>query len=162
MSESAMPLPPQEPIPSRLNGLVAVITGGAGNIGLESARRYLLEGAKVTLVDLNLERLEEARKTLLDATGAKNPELNLEDSILITKADVTAEEDVQRYVQETVGKFGRLDVALLCAGISYNSTSILDTDVELYDRVMHVNCRSCKCWSRLRPNIYRSILTTLH
>lgn len=61
---------------------------------------------------------------------------------MTVKADVTSEADVKRYVDETIKAFGRLDVALLCAGISYSSTSILETDVDQYDKVMQVNCRS--------------------
>lgn len=60
----SLSLPPQEPIPNRLRGLVALITGAAGNIGLESARRYLLEGAKVTLVDIDAEKLAQSKETL--------------------------------------------------------------------------------------------------
>lgn len=144
MSDSATPLAPQEPIPNRLKGLVALITGAAGNIGLESARRYLSEGAKVTLVDISNERLAEARKTLIDSIEEKYKDLNVEESILTVEADVTAEPDVERYVKETIARFGRLDVALLCAGISYSSTSILETDVDIWDKVIQVNCRSCK------------------
>lgn len=139
-----MSQPPQDPIPTRLKGLVSLITGAAGNIGLESARRYLLEGAKVVLVDISSQALaqskEELIKTLRDLPNGQ--ELNPDDFILIVQADVTSEEGVQRYVDETIRKFGKLDIALLCVGISYSSTSILDTDVEQYDKVMEVNCRS--------------------
>ncbi|KAL5337257.1 hypothetical protein BJX70DRAFT_409392 [Aspergillus crustosus] len=128
---------PQKPIPNRLKGLVVLITGAAGNIGFETARRSLLEGACVVLVDLDGDRLASSAESLhaeLDSTG--------EDEVLTVQADVTSDEDVQRFVRAAVQKFGRLDVAFLCAGISYSSTSILETDVDQYDKVMRVNCRS--------------------
>jgi NAD(P)-dependent dehydrogenase (short-subunit alcohol dehydrogenase family) len=137
-------LPPQDPIPNRLRDLVALITGAAGNIGLESARRYLLEGAKVVLVDINPQRLAQSKEELIDVIKdlPDGKDLDADDLILTVQADVTAEEDVQRYVDESTRKFGKIDVALLCAGISYSSTSILETDVSQYDKVMQVNCRS--------------------
>lgn len=138
------PLPPQDPIPNRLRGLVALITGAAGNIGLESARRYLLEGAKVVLVDINHERLAQSKEQLIGAIKVlpDGKGLDPDELILTVQADVTSEDDVRRYVDESTRKFGKIDVALLCAGISYSSTSILETDVSQYDNVMQVNCRS--------------------
>ncbi|OJZ86491.1 hypothetical protein ASPFODRAFT_134282 [Aspergillus luchuensis CBS 106.47] len=123
----ARSLSPQEPISNRLQGLVALITGAAGNIGLESARRYLLEGAKVVLVDISSQGLaqskEELIKTIADLPDGKSLNGNC-------------------FILTTIRRFGKLDVALLCAGISYSSTSTLNTDVGQYDKVMQVNCRS--------------------
>lgn len=140
----SQPLPPQDPIPNRLRDLVALITGAAGNIGLESARRYLLEGAKLVLVDINPQRLAQSKEELIGVIRdlPDGSDLDPDDLILTVQADVTSEEDVQRYVDEGIRKFGKIDVALLCAGISYSSTSILETDVSQYDKVMQVNCRS--------------------
>lgn len=137
------PLPPQDPIPNRLTGLVALITGAAGNIGLESARRYLFEGAKVVLVDIDAKRLALSKEELLGATRGLSgwEDINPNDLIHTVQADVTAEEDVQQYVEEATRKFGKIDVALLCVGISYSATSILETDVSQYDKVMQINCR---------------------
>jgi NAD(P)-dependent dehydrogenase (short-subunit alcohol dehydrogenase family) len=63
----------------------------------------------------------------------------LADRILCITADVTDEADVARRVQETVAHFGGLDVAFSCAGMSYSSTSILETDIYLWDKVLKVN-----------------------
>lgn len=136
MSDALLPPPSQGPIAHRLQSLVALITGAAGNIGFETARRFLLEGARVVLVDLDADRLAKAADTL------RKEVQGTEDVILSVQADVTEDADVQRFVNETIQAFGRLDVAFLCAGISYSSTSILETDVDQYDKVMRVNCRS--------------------
>ncbi|KAJ5100174.1 2-5-dichloro-2-5-cyclohexadiene-1-4-diol dehydrogenase [Penicillium angulare] len=137
-------LSPHNPIPNRLRDLVSLITGGAGNIGLESARRYLQEGAKVVLVDISSHGLAQSKAELINAIrdlpNAKD--LDSDELILTIQADVTSEEDIQRCINESIQKFGKLDIALLCAGISYSSTSILDTDLDQYDKVMQVNCRS--------------------
>lgn len=136
MSDALLPPPSQGPIAHRLQSLVALITGAAGNIGFETARRFLLEGARVVLVDLDADRLAKAADTL------RKEVQGTDDVILSVQADVTEDADVQQFVNETIQAFGRLDVAFLCAGISYSSTSILETDVDQYDKVMRVNCRS--------------------
>jgi NAD(P)-dependent dehydrogenase (short-subunit alcohol dehydrogenase family) len=131
----------QPPIANRLSGQVAIITGAAGNIGLETASRFLQEGAKVALVDISAEGLKSALATL----STKLPQGKAPEScICCIQADVTSEADVKRYVEETVRVFGRLDTAFLCAGISYASTSIFDTTEETYDRVMRINGKSGK------------------
>lgn len=138
----------QGPIAHRLQSLVALITGAAGNIGFETARRFLREGARLVLVDLDAERLNNAADTLRKEVQAAD------DSILTVQADVTEDADVQRYVNQAIQAFARLDVAFLCAGISYSSTSILETDVDQYDKVMRVNCRSGKSRSCLQLLTY--------
>lgn len=135
MSDALLP-PSQGPIAHRLQSLVVLITGAAGNIGFESARRFLREGARVVLVDLDADRLNKA------ADALRKEDQVADGDILTVQADVTEDGDVQRFVNETIQAFGRLDVAFLCAGISYSSTSILETDVEQYEKVMRVNCRS--------------------
>ncbi|OJJ06488.1 hypothetical protein ASPVEDRAFT_200470 [Aspergillus versicolor CBS 583.65] len=135
MSDALLP-PSQGPIAHRLQSLVVLITGAAGNIGFESARRFLREGARVVLVDLDADRLNKA------ADALRKEDQVADGDILTVQADVTEDGDVQRFVNETIQAFGRLDVAFLCAGISYSSTSILETDVDQYDKVMRVNCRS--------------------
>lgn len=137
-----VPLQPPAPIPNRLNGHVCIITGAAGFIGLETTRRLLAEGSKVVMVDIDEGKLESARKSVVSSSM---PEAHDEDDssfILAVTADVTAEGDVQSFVDQTVKHFGKLDSAFLCAGLSYPSTPVLDTSVDLYDQVMEVNCRS--------------------
>lgn len=82
---------------------VVLMTGGAGGIGQATAQLFLDEGATVVLVDVNESALEKAKDAL---TGG-------EESVHIIQADVTEEEDVKRYVDETVSKFGKIDVFFL-------------------------------------------------
>lgn len=133
---SAPKLP--QPIPDRLKNKITLITGAAGNIGFETARRFLLEGAKVALVDIQPTSLTEAQQKLQEAI----PDTGLLDRTLPLQADVTDEQDVAKCIEQTVAHFGGLDVAFFCAGVSYSSTSILDTDVDLWDKVIRVNMRS--------------------
>lgn len=128
-----------QPIPDRLKDKIALITGAAGNIGFETARRFLAEGAKVSLVDIQETALTETTQKLQDAFPNDS---TLPERVLTIQADVTDQNDVERFVSQTVERFGGLDAAFFCAGVSYSSTSILDTDDGLWDKVIKVNTRS--------------------
>ncbi|CAK7206930.1 hypothetical protein SEUCBS139899_009737 [Sporothrix eucalyptigena] len=135
MDTTTLTLQPPSAIQNRLQGQVAIITGAAGYIGLETTRRFLQEGAQVALIDLDDKKLSRAKTALADIPNA-------EANTLYIRADVTSEPETQAFVDQTVSHFGRLDSAFLSAGLSYARTSILETDVDLYDKILAVNCRS--------------------
>lgn len=115
---------------SRLANKIALITGGAGGIGKVTAKRFLEEGAKVVLVDLFQEPLNQA-KAELEAFG----------EVIVIQADVSQEEDVKNYVKKTVEKFGRIDVFFNNAGIEGKVAPITEQKVEDLDKVLAVNVR---------------------
>jgi NAD(P)-dependent dehydrogenase (short-subunit alcohol dehydrogenase family) len=114
----------------RLQGKIALISGGARGMGAVEARLFAKEGAKVTIGDV-LE--DEGRKleAELNATGAE---------VLFVRLDVTREADWQRAVEATMNRFGKLDVLVNNAGISGRGR-VEDTAVEEWDRVMDVNAK---------------------
>jgi 3alpha(or 20beta)-hydroxysteroid dehydrogenase len=114
----------------RLAGKVALITGGAGGIGKVTAERFLHEGAKVVLVDLFVEPLQEIKREL-ESLG----------QVLTIQADVSKEADVQNYVNTTVEQFGKIDVFFNNAGIVGKMGRLVDLSVEDFDQVMNVNAR---------------------
>lgn len=114
---------------ARLDGKVAVITGGSGAIGSTTAKLFLKEGAKVVLVDINEEALSK--------TAA---ELGSSDVSYIA-ADVTKADDVQKYVQHTVKTFGKIDVFFNNAGVEGVVQPIEDYPEGVYDKVMAVNVK---------------------
>ena len=114
----------------RLAEKVALITGGAAGIGLETARLFLGEGARVALVDLDDDDLSDAARDL------GNP-----DDLLTIAADVSSVEDSKRYVAQTVEAFGRIDVFFNNAGIEGKVAPLVDQKIEDFDRVLAVNVR---------------------
>src|SRR5829696_8613682 len=114
-------------MPGRLEGKVAVITGGASGIGRETAKRFAEEGARVCVVDLADEPGEE---TAREIDG------------LYVHADVTDPDDVQVMYREAAGRFGGLDVLFNNAGISPpDDDSILETELGAWQRVQDVNTK---------------------
>ncbi|MDD2203590.1 MAG: glucose 1-dehydrogenase [Bacilli bacterium] len=110
---------------------VVIITGAAGGIGREVAKRYAVEGAKLTLVDLFEEGLIETAK-----------QLNLnEGDYLIVPTDVSKEEQVKNYVDQTINKFGKIDVFINNAGIEGKVQSIVETTAENLSKVLDVNVK---------------------
>lgn len=122
----------------RLAGKVVLITGAGGSLGLATASRMLQEGASLGLVDISPQGLDKAGSELQRFVSPDS----LESRVLTIIADVTSEEDVERFTKATVDRFGRLDCAFLNAGISYSATSIFDTTEESYDNIMKVNVKS--------------------
>ena len=115
-------------MPGRLEGKVAVITGGASGIGRETAKRFAEEGARVCVADL---ADEPGKESAAEIDG------------LYIHADVTNPDDVQGMYREASERFGGLDVLFNNAGISpTDDDSILETELEAWQRVQDVNLKS--------------------
>ncbi|KAF2289669.1 hypothetical protein GH714_037833 [Hevea brasiliensis] len=113
----------------RLQGKVALITGGASGIGKSSARLFVKQGAKVVIADVQDE---------LGHSFCK--EIGSEEIVSYVHCDVTCDSDVQNAVDLTVSKHGKLDIMFSNAGISGNlDPRILATDNEDFKRVFDVN-----------------------
>jgi NAD(P)-dependent dehydrogenase (short-subunit alcohol dehydrogenase family) len=113
---------------NRLDGRVALVTGGASGIGLASAQRLASEGATVVVVDTNA-----------DAGATAAAELGG----LFVPADVTSPEDNERMYAKAFETYGRVDIAFHNAGISPpEDDSILVTGLDAWRRVQEVNLTS--------------------
>lgn len=118
------------PITKRLEGKVAIITGGASGLGESTARLFVQHGAKVVIADIQ-DDLGHSLCNELD------PE---EKTISFIHCDVTCDSEVQNLVELTVSKYGKLDIMFNNAGISGNmNPSILATNNEDFKRVFDVN-----------------------
>lgn len=112
---------------ARLAGKSALITGGAGSIGLASARAFAAEGAQVMLVDLDERALERAAATIEG------------DAVAWHAADVTSPGQVEAAVSATVERFGRLNVAFANAGVFGVVAPVSEYPVHVFQQVMAVN-----------------------
>jgi len=112
-----------------LSGRVAVITGGARGIGLAISKRFAGAGAHVVVVDRDE-----------DACGAALGELEQASADAAAFAvDVTAEEQVQGMTDEVIGKFGRYDILVTCAGIVGRNAFAWETSAEEWREVLDIN-----------------------
>jgi NAD(P)-dependent dehydrogenase (short-subunit alcohol dehydrogenase family) len=123
----------EEALSKEFAGKSVIVTGAASGIGKAAAYRFADEGAKVCVADLNLAGAE----TVAAALKEKGAEA------FATKVDVSALEDNDRMVAETVAAFGGLDVAFLNAGYYGPGTSIFDDDISAFDRIIAINLRGC-------------------
>ena len=114
----------------RLEGKVAVITGGASGMGLASVMRFLAEGAQVVIADYNSETGEAALK---DAGSA-----GFGESASFIRTDVAREEDVIAMLEHAVNRFGRLDIVFNNAGVGGAIGPVTETSVADWDYTFDV------------------------
>lgn len=115
----------------RLEGKVALISGGARGMGAEEAKMFSREGAKVVIGDV-LE--EEGRRTEAEINEAGG-------GCIFVPLDVTDQAQWENAVSETAARFGKLDILVNNAGITSGRTTVEDTSEELWDRVMDINAK---------------------
>ncbi|WP_353649748.1 3-oxoacyl-ACP reductase [Nakamurella sp. A5-74] len=116
----------------RLDGRVAVVTGGCSGIGLATVRRFVQEGAKVVIGDI----ADDAGAGLVTELGGASV-------ATYAHVDVTSKEEVDALFATAKNTYGSVDIAFNNAGISPpEDSSILDTDLDAWRRVQEVNLTS--------------------
>ena len=114
---------------SLLTGQTAVVTGGAQGLGFAIAERFIAEGARVVLGDLDLGATEAAAK-----------QLGGDDVALAVRCDVTQADEVDALVAAAVERFGGLDIMVNNAGITRDATMRKMTE-EQFDQVIAVHLK---------------------
>lgn len=107
----------------RLEGKVAVVTGGNSGIGLATARRFQLEGARVAISGRNKKTLDEAVKMIGNG-------------VLAIQADVAKLADLDKLYTEISKKMGKIDVLFVNAGIAKN-VPLAETPESVFEAVRH-------------------------
>ena len=121
----------------RLNGKVAIVTGGGGGIGGATARALAREGAAVLVVDVNEEAADAVARGIRDTGGVAES----------SRADLSEEREVKAVVATVVQRFGRLDVlhnnaALTDSDFLSADTAVTELSLEVWERTLAVNLRS--------------------
>ena len=112
-----------------MDGKHCVITGGAGSVGLASAKALAEAGATIMLVDRDIAALEKAA----DSIGANNT--------LVVAADISKTSEVQAFVKQAAESWEKIDVVFANAGISGTNASVADFPEDIFDDVLDVNVR---------------------
>ena len=113
----------------RLEGKVAIVTGGASGIGEAVAKIYAANGCKVLIVDLNEERLKQVEADIKGGRGV----------CASRHADVTNEEQVIRFFHDTVERWGKLDILVNSAGRDSLAPPIAQVTLEEWNKTIGPN-----------------------
>ena len=117
----------------KMEGRVAIITGGCGDVGIETAKLFSKEGAKILIADMNDEVGEKLVKELNDDGG----------EAVFYHVDVTKEDEIQAYVNQCVDVFGKLDTLINIACITGVETGYIhETTAEMFDKDVSINFKS--------------------
>jgi NAD(P)-dependent dehydrogenase (short-subunit alcohol dehydrogenase family) len=111
----------------RLEGKIAVVTGGNSGIGLATAKRFMDEGAKVAISGRNQKTLEEAVKSLGNG-------------VLAVKSDTAKLEEIEKFLTEVNRKLGKIDVLFINAGVA-KFAPLTDTPEALFDEQFDINIK---------------------
>jgi NAD(P)-dependent dehydrogenase (short-subunit alcohol dehydrogenase family) len=110
---------------------IAVVTGGASGIGLAAARRFAEFGMKVCIADIGKEKLETAKRSLIEAAPGDA------DAVMVAECDVGDIEQVAKLERKVREQFGAVHVLMNNAGIQPGSTMFESTDK--WQRILQVN-----------------------
>jgi NAD(P)-dependent dehydrogenase (short-subunit alcohol dehydrogenase family) len=112
--------------------LVVIVTGAAGNLGSAVARAFQAAGAKLVLVDRAADRLPRLFPDLVDSPN----------HFLAAPIDLTSADAVETMVDETVKRFGRIDVLVNTAGGYRAGTPVHEMPLEAWDSMLNLNART--------------------
>ena len=113
----------------RLDGKVAIVTGGASGFGAGITRKFIAEGAKVMIADLNGDGAAELASELGDAAVAH-------------QVNVAKDDEVKGMIEACMAQFGTIDILVNNAGTTHMPGPLEDVEEEIFDRVLAVNTKS--------------------
>lgn len=113
----------------RLKGKVAIVTGGASGFGAGIARKFVAEGARVMIADLNIDM-------------ANDLAAELGDTVHTVQTNVAEDASVAGMVRATIQDFGRIDILINNAGTTHLPAVMEEVTEDDFDKVFAVNCKS--------------------
>ena len=115
-----------------LNGKIALITGGAGNLGRATARAFVGAGASTVIVDRASGRLQEIYADLV----------NSEDHLLAEGIDITDAAAVEGLVERAHSRFGRIDILVNTVGTYRGGSPVHEEEIETWDLLLNANLKT--------------------
>ncbi|CAH2094138.1 unnamed protein product [Euphydryas editha] len=126
---------------------VVIVTGASSGIGAATAISFAKEGANVVIVGRKEQKLQKVKEEC--AKVGKVP--------LVVRADVSNDEDVKRVIEETIGKYGQIDVLVNNAGIIGFDGILSDNIMSVFDSIMNTNLRGVVYMTHLAaPHIIKT------
>ncbi len=119
----------------RLTGKCAIVTGGASGFGAGIVRKFVTEGARVMIADLN----ETDARALADTLGESATALSI---------DVSVDTDMQKLVRTTLDSFGTIDIVVNNAGVTHQPMLMEEVEELEFDRIMRVNTKAVYLMAR--------------
>ena len=113
----------------RLKDKTAIVTGAGSGFGKGIAMRFVKEGARVGVIDINAEAAREVASKIGNSAFAM-------------EADVSIDGDVSRMVQEALDRWGQLDILVNNAGTTHRNQPMTEVTEEEYERIFAVNVKS--------------------
>ena len=127
----------------RLKNKVAIITGGASGFGKGIVEKFVKEGAKVVIADINYDSAKELQNVIGDRAIAVN-------------VDVSKKNEVDDMIEKTVKHFSEVNILVQNAAIGMKPQPLLDTSEELFDRLFAVNVKSVYLGAKAVIPVFKS------
>ena len=137
---------------SSLKDKITVITGAVGNLGTATARRFQQAGAKTVLVDRSPDRVREAFKDIADSP----------DHLLAGGVDLSDAASLGKLIEQTLGKFGRVDALVNTVGGYRGGKPVHEADLADWDFLFSINVRTTLlCCRAVIPQMLRQSRGTI-
>ena len=115
----------------KLENKIAIVTGAASGFGEAIAHRFVENGARVVIADLNAEKAAAVARALGGETRA-----------IAVRTDVSSRSDIDKLLAEATRSFGTPDIIVNNAGYTHKNRPLLEVDEATFDRVFAVNVKS--------------------
>lgn len=131
----------------RLEGKVAIVTGGGSGFGEGIAKRFAEEGAKIVVADIVDDNGKRVAAEIEKAHG--------QGSAIYVRADVASDADTKNMIDACVERFGKLDILVNNAGVTHERMPMLEVSEAMVDKILAVNVKAIWLAARHAVPVFR-------